>query len=94
MKPATRQTLFRIVLAIHFFNVGMATIARQALPKKYKQPYCHPYKYWKMHRISAAMLVVLHNNMVAAQKISIGRGNKIGDTFQIRRPARYAGRFA
>ncbi len=95
MKPVTRRTLFRIILAICLFDAGTASIARQALPKKYKLRYWNPYKLWRMRRITAKMLVIMHNNMVVAQLERPGYGKvKIGDTFTIRRPARYAGRVA
>jgi hypothetical protein len=82
----TRYTLFRVVLAIHLFDVGLVTAARYALPRKYTAPYRDCYIAWKYRKFYAATLAVLHNNFVL-HNFSAG-GAKIGDTIILRRPQR------
>lgn len=45
---------------------------------------------WRFRKISAAMLQVLHNNMVAAKLVNEKFAGKIGDTISVRRPERFA----
>ncbi len=81
MSPVTRKTLFRILVALSFYGKGHPWIGRFLLPRKYKLLLIDP-------RIVRATLEVFHPHFVLA-RLSALPGTKIGDTFMVRKPARY-----
>ncbi len=96
MKPVTRRTLFRIVLAIHLFDAGLVVAARYALPRKYTLRYYNPYVFWLINKCLMPMaLKTLRRSFVTAQMINRDYdapfSSKIGDTISVRKPSRYVG---
>lgn len=89
MKPCTRSTLFRLVLAIRLYGCGLSWLGRYVIPRKYKV--CVDARVIRLLRgITFEVLAVLHNNTMAginARKFK--GGGKIGDTISIRRPERW-----
>lgn len=89
MKPCTRATLFRLVLAIRLFDAGLIGAGRYVLPQKYKLLYFDPFIAWQIRKFVPIMLETLKNNFVAAQLIRRAYdAEKIGDTLMIRKSGR------
>lgn len=70
VNPCTRSTLFRLVLAIRLYSVGLTHIGRRVLPRKYKLPYWNPYDAWVMRKLLPLMLENLKNSIIAAQSVN------------------------
>lgn len=86
MKPCTRATLFRLVLAIRLFDAGLIGAGRYVLPRKWKRPYMDPQWERVLRVMSRETLRMMRNSMVMARLLN--SGGKIGDTLMIRKPGR------
>lgn len=86
MKPMSRKTLLRILLAISLYASGNATAGWYCLPKKYKSH----------HRFFSQMMIAVHRYgvQVMARQIENLRlftpgSSKIGEIVFIKKPPRY-----